>query len=335
MPIGTHLVLHDHADTEAILVDGKRLGEVVAAAAVRFDTPLALPLMDLTLEKTALLAACGVEEVAGESYHFSEPPAAGADVVLTTRMRATCEAIGYIARETALLPMGMCIGPFSLMTKLVSDPITPVYLSGSGVRAEEDPEVRLVEHMLELAERAVMRYVDAQAAAGAKALIVCEPAANKVYFSPNQLARSYAGFDRFVMAPNQRLRERLDAHGMDLFFHNCGELVDGMVSRFGTLDPAVLSLGSSRALWDDAALVPKSTVLYGNLPTKRFYSDALGVEEVQRLAAELFERMRAVGHPFILGSECDVLSVPGHEHAILGKVDAFMRCRAAPDAVEV
>ena len=97
-----------------------------------------------------------------------------------------------------------------------------------------------------------------------------------------------------------------------------------MVSRFSTLDPAMMSLGCSRCLWEDAALVPKTTVLYGNLPTKKFYSPQLTVAAVESLSRELLEKMRTAGHPFILGSECDVLSVPGSEEEILAKVDAFM-----------
>ena len=56
-----------------------------------------------------------------------------------------------------------------------------------------------------------------------------------------------------------------------------------MVEQFATrLDPAILSLGSSRTLWEDAALVPKSVVLFGNLPTKKFYSDeAMPDEQVK------------------------------------------------------
>jgi hypothetical protein len=37
--------------------------------------------------------------------------------------------------------------------------------------------------------------------------------------------------------------------------------------------------------------------------------------------------MGQAGHPFILGSECDVLNVPGSTAVIRGKVDAFVRCR--------
>jgi hypothetical protein len=75
-----------------------------------------------------------------------------------------------------------------------------------------------------------------------------------------------------------------------------------------------------------AALVPKSTVLYGNLPAKNFMSTQLTVAEVERLSRNLLEKMEEAGHPFILGNECDVLSVQGSEREILATVDAFIKC---------
>jgi hypothetical protein len=127
------------------------------------------------------------------------------------------------------------------------------------------------------------------------------------------------------MAPNRRIRALLKEAGVELFFHCCGELIDPMARAFGTLDPAILSLGSSRLLWQDATLIPKSTVLYGNLPSKSFYSDSLvSVADVGKRSRELIGRMKDVGHPFILGTECDVLSVPGCECTIKSKVDAMM-----------
>jgi len=326
MPIGTHLVLHEHADHADIVLDGRRLGRVVEEAAQRFGTPLALPLMDLKLEKEALLLTRGVAAEDVDTYHFQRPPEDEREFRLTAKMEAVCEAIRHIAGETDLLPVGMGIGPFSLMTKLISDPISPVFLSGDGATAADEPEVALLERLLDLAFQTISGYLDAQIDAGARAVILCEPAANKVYFSPNQLAVSYDVFDRYVMRHNLALREQLRTRGVDLIFHDCGELSDEMVRRFATLDPAIMSLGCSRHLWDDAALVPKSTVLYGNLPTKRFYSDELvSVAEVRRLASDLTERMRATGHPFILGSECDILSVPGCEDTIRAKVDALLQ----------
>jgi len=325
MPIGTHLVLHEHADHEAIMLDGPRLCAVVEEAARRFGAPMAIPVMDLKLEKEALLLARGVEPEEIDSYHFTEAPAADWTFSSTPRMNATCESIRRVARNGEFLPVGMGIGPFSLMTKLISDPITPVFLAGTGTTANEDQEVQLVESALEVAMSVILPYLQTQIAAGAKAIILCEPAANKVYFSPNQLAESYEIFERYVMQPNRRIKALLESNRVDLIFHDCGELEDEMVRRFSTLDPAIMSLGSSRMLWEDAALVPETTVLYGNLPTKKFYSDSLvSVEDVRQLSAELTRRMCATGHPFILGSECDVLSVPGAEETIKAKVEAFL-----------
>ena len=328
MPIGTHLVLHEHADHDAIPNDGRRLGGVIEEAARRFRCPMALPLMDLKLEKEALLLARGIESGEIDTFRFTQIPLDDRAIPLTRKMEAVCEAIRFIAGETDLLPVGMGIGPFSLMTKLITDPITPVFLAGDGATAEDEQEVGLLERLLELASRTIRTYLDAQVEAGAKAVIVCEPAANKVYFSPNQLEQSHTVFDRYVMELNIQIRDRLAAAGVDLVFHDCGELTDGMVSRFGRLDAAMISLGCSRQLWDDAALVPKSTVLYGNLPTKRFYSDELvSLATVRELSDELLRRMRETGHPFILGSECDVLSVPGCEKTIMAKVEEFMKSR--------
>ena len=324
-PIGTHLVLHTRIDSDSILLNGSALGGVVAETADRFKTPLAVPLMDLTLEKAALLEEMGIASSEVDAFHFDQPPQFSGSLKITPRMRATCEAIHHVASKTSLLPIGMGIGPFSLMTKLVKDPITPVFLAGCGMSPEEEPEVGVIERCMEIGIELILSYFSAQAEAGAKAIIVCEPAANLVYFSPNQLEESFEIFDRYVMNPMRRIKALLDAKGVDLIFHDCGELTHEMVARFATLDPAMMSLGCSRCLWEDAALVQKSTVLYGNLPTKRFYSPQLTVSDVESMSVELLNQMRQTGHPFILGSECDVLSVPGSETEILSKVDAFMK----------
>lgn len=324
-PIGTHLILHEKPDHSDIVLDGERLGEVMVETACRFGTPLAVPLMDLTLEKEALLLSLGTDPARVESFHFDTPPEAPASLELTQRMRAACEAIRHVAAKPGLVAMGMGIGPFSLMTKLVSDPITPVFLAGAGSTAEDEPEVAVVEAAIRVGTDVILAYLDAQIAAGATAFILCEPAANNVYFSPNQLDEGYETFERLVMEPLRRIKALMDAAGVELVFHDCGELTGGMVERFSALDPAMMSLGSSRDLAADAALVPKTTVLYGNLPTKKFISPQLTVEDVRRMAGEIAEKVSATGHPFILGSECDVLSVPGKEAEIMAKVEAFLR----------
>jgi len=330
MPVGTHLVLHQHDNVKEILADGEKLGRVLEEAARRFRAPMAIPLMNLTLEKTALLRADNVPADKIDSYHFSKPPSGNYEITLTPDMEVCCGALRYIAQKTDLLPVGMAIGPFSLMTKLIADPIAPVFLAGTGATADEEIEIAVVEKTLEVAEKVIGTYLKAQIKAGAKAVFICEPAANMVYFSPKQLDEGYEVFDRYVMEPNRRLRKLLAENDVDLIFHDCGELTDEMVRLYGTLDPAIMSLGSSRRLWEDARLVPKTTVLFGNLPSKHFSSDAhLSVQKVTDLALELIDKMKATGHPFILGSECDVLSVPKCEASIWNKVNAFMECGCA------
>ncbi len=326
-PIATDLVLHERPDPEAVLLDGGRLGEVVIETADRFGTPLAIPLMDLRVEKEALLSAMGIAAASIPGYHFEEPPPPIDDVAPTPRMEATCEGIARVADVPALLPMGMCIGPFSLMTKLVSDPITPVYMAGTGATAEEDEDVDTLEKCLQLGLPLILQYIEAQVDAGARAMIVCEPAANMVYFSPNQLAESFGIFDRYVMDGLRQIRDLLARRGVDFILHDCGELTDGMVRRFGELHPAMLSLGSSRVLWEDAALLPKDVVLYGNLPSKRFFAKDLSTAQVEAAACDLLGRMQAADHPFVLGSECDILSVSGSEAEITSKIEAFLHAK--------
>jgi uroporphyrinogen-III decarboxylase len=333
MPVGANLVLHRHDDPEAILVDGQRLGQVVAETARRYHTPLAVPLMDLSVEKTALLEALGVPTERIPTFHFEECPADDALARLekrlathsSARVQATVEAVGYVARQKDLLPIGMAIGPFSLTIRLINDPIGALYAAGRGVTPGQNAQVATVERVLALATQVVEWSLRQQIAAGAKAIWICEPAASTTYVSPRQLAAGATHFDRYVMERNRQIKQMLAEHDVDLIFHCCGEITDEILRRFTELDPVILSLGGSRKLWDDAALVPKRTVLFGNLPSKKFFSDTeITREQVERLASELTRKMRGTGHPFVLGTECDVLSVPGRQDVIEAKVEAFM-----------
>lgn len=336
-PIGADLVLREDPDHEAILHDGVRLGKVVANAARRYKTPLAMPVMDLMLEKAWMLRALGgISEADIPTWHFSSTPTKAQitqirDNIISSmdkRFIANVEAVRYIAEHTKLLPVGMSIGPFSLMTKLVSDPITPAYFAGMGETAQENDDVKMIETILELATEVILHSVRAQVKAGAKAFFIAEPAANAVYISPLQISRGSDVFERLPMKYLRKIKAELDAAGVDLFFHCCGELTNEMIRYFVSLDPAILSLGSSRKLWEDAAIVPKDIVLFGNLPSKRFFSDEMiSVAEVRRLAIELLSKMEQTGHPYILGTECDVLCVPGCEKPLMEKVMAIVNCR--------
>lgn len=333
MPIGTDLLLHEQADPDAVRLDGRRLADVVLAAAERYRTPLAMPLMDLRVEKRDLLRRLGVDAAELDTFHFDKP----LDDATLCRARETLDApydalmagqIGAVREVAArgdVTPIGMAIGPFSLTVKLMRDPITAVARAS---RTPNHSQVVLLTQVLSIATDAVRRAIRAQATAGAQALCLCEPAANTVYLSPKQLQGDDNPFERFVMRPHEELRREIATRDLGLIFHNCGDLVDAFVAAFAQrLRPAILSLGSSRDLAHDAALVPPDVVLYGNLPTKHFYDDgALPIEHVAALTCALQARMAATGHPFVLGSECDVLSVTGSHELIAGKVARMLEC---------
>ena len=290
--------------------------------------------MDLRLEKIDLLSLIGVPQANAESFHFvSRLDDATLSKLCVPDEAALCpestargEALTYISSGTDLLAVGMTIGPFSLATRLMQDPVTASGLFGAGMGGDEAVEVRLLEQCLRVAEAAVLRSLRSQVEQDAKAVMVCEPAASSAFISPRQVKAGSDIFERLVMEPNLRLKAFLDKAGVDLIFHNCGELTPQMVEAFAhRLRPVILSLGSSRRLWEDAELVPKDVVLYGNLPSKSFYSDAvMPVEEVERRIEELVRKMRQCGHPHIAGTECDVLFVPGAEEPIRQKVDAIL-----------
>lgn len=339
MPIGADLVLHEERDPEGARNQGAALGRVIEQTARRWNTPLAIPLMDLRLEKIDLLARIGIAAREAERFHFTSP-------LDETTLSALCgdqaapfcpgsvardQALTHIAGISGLLPIGMAIGPFSLATRLMADPIAGAALAGRGIAPEDSGEVLLLVQCLRAAEATVLRSVRSQIARGARAMMICEPAACTAFISPRQIRAGSKVFEQLVLEPNLRLRAALKAAGCDLIFHDCGELIDPMVEAFATrLHPVILSLGSSRKLWLDARLVPGDVVLYGNLPTKSFYSDgAMPVDEVVRRTTELLVNMKACGHPHILGSECDVLDVSEARDTILAKVDAMMACAPA------
>ena len=126
----------------------------------------------------------------------------------------------------------MSIGLFSLLTKLVRDPITHL-VAGDGV-PEGDNDVATIRAVLGLAESIVHANCAAQIKAGARAIFLCEPAANRVYFSPRQIRKGTSVYDKFVTEPNLRLKQLLDDNSVDLLFHDCGEVIPEMVTSLGS-----------------------------------------------------------------------------------------------------
>jgi len=334
MPLATGFLLAEQANATVIVKDGELLGQIIVDSVERFHTPLALPPMDLNLEKFALCRQLGLEEKKWERFQFITKPDVDALVdqfepLSDPYLSANLQAISMIAKEEGLIPAGMAIGPFSLAIKFMQDPITPIYLAGMGA---EDESVELFESILALSMGVVQKYVLAQLHCGAKIIVLAEPGANTTYFSPIQIKGGATCFQRYAMDNLHRLNATIKKTGAELFFHCCGELCPEILHAFSQMEPLVLSLGSSRNLWQDAEQISPNTIIYGNLPSKKFFNDKeLTVEEVYKQSLELIEKMISIAHPFILGTECDVLSVPGYHQTISRKIDAMYEAYKAKD----
>jgi uroporphyrinogen-III decarboxylase len=336
LPITADLILHEQDDPQACRFSGECLGRVIAETADRFRMPLAFPLMDLRTEKEWLLTRIGVASDDIDAFHLPdelEPEMLAkletiAEAGPTPRMAASLGALRHVRDHSEAVPVGMAIGPFSLMTKLVEDPITAAYHVGLD---PDDEDAQQVMKVLEIATRTIQRWVELQAGAGARAICLCEPAFNVVYLSPRQVEQQPGLLDTLVLDFNRRLKATMDACDVDLIFHDCGELNEPILRGIDTLDPAILSLGSPCHLPTVAPWVSPRTVIMGNLPSKKFYSDnEITADQITESGSALLHDMKATGHPFILGTECDVLCVPGCELTILEKVEALVSIGPIP-----
>ena len=334
MAFAADVIIKSKPGWSEILLDGEKLGEAIIEAAGKYSSPLGLPYMDLKVEKEYLLTMLDIHPAEINKYHFDdglseslyEQVEEKKDHSVTPRVKATCDAITYLKDHSDFVPVGMSIGPFSLMTKLVNDPITGVFMASMGIGSQEDTHVKDIELALEISTRIIRQYIQLQIDAGAKAVVICEPAANIAYISPDTLDDSGKDvFDRYVLKYNHDINYLMEQQGVDLIMHDCGELTNEMLTKLCSLNPKILSLGSAVNLREASEVVPDDIVLFGNLPTKQFFmDDVISVDQVKQLTVDLDQKMKSTHQPFILGSECDVLHVAGHEETIIQKLDAMM-----------
>lgn len=319
VPIGTDLLLHEEADPEAARIDGNRLGEICVRAASHFGSPLAFPLMDLEVERSELLLRGG----------GALPPEP-----LSPELRANLDAIRYVRSRGDLVAIGMVIGPLSLAIKVLDDArltIADAYAShvekSDAEMAVTQTNLAQLESGLQVSEHVICRSIRMLAEAGAHAICVCEPEASVINITPRMKNPSEV-FERLVMMRNRNIRALVQELNLDYILHNCGKLLPFMVTKMAELRPALLSLGSSHNLWETALLIPDSVVLYGNLPSKLFRSDDdMPADKVREMAWHLRREMRQTGHPFILGSECDILYDREHGASVWRKAEIIAESR--------
>ena len=330
VPLAVDIACHNLPGIKIRSQKSLPVGPALIRAAARYNAPFIFSKMDLTREQATLARSLGLSEPGDlESFHFNMVPEDGPAAELSKKewfsskeWEEQLSNVMYAHANSTLPVLGSAIGVFTLITKMMQGEkaIVAVSMHGSGETATGDPDVALLLWLLPICEKVVTQSVTAQLNAGAAGIMIADPAA-QVNFIPPSMPEM---FEKFVVEPNRRIRELIERRNADLFFHCCGELVPEYVSEFGhSIHPTVLSLGSSRCLWEDAKVVPKDVVLYGNVPSKHFVSKELTADAVTRQCRQLRDEMGRIAHPFILGTECDTLHVPGNDAAIDAKLNAM------------
>lgn len=180
--------------------------------------------MDLTLEKDILLRTMGVPPELGPGFRFDRAARrSGCSQGDYRDRRPRPPAYQGQLRRAAPDRWGLQGDPgrHEHRPVLLADqtPEGPYHadLHGRhGLEAEDDDDVALICALLKLSETIIHATCMAQIKAGAKAIFLCEPAANLVLFSPNQIRDGSSVYDDFVIQPNLRLKAMFDATGTDL-----------------------------------------------------------------------------------------------------------------------
>ena len=111
--------------------------------------------MDLRLEKALLLQGLRLAPGSAPAFHFKEAPTAAEVRAMITALaaplpvalQAHVDAVRFVVGSAPdLVPCAMTIGPFSLMTTLLEDPISAVYLASTGATADDEPAVAPARH---------------------------------------------------------------------------------------------------------------------------------------------------------------------------------------------
>jgi uroporphyrinogen decarboxylase len=293
MPIGVYAGLALTAATPREVTTGAA-AQVEAALALheRFETPLVMTAMDLSVE--AEIFGCMVRMSDDDiptviERRVTEPaeiqslpdPQPG-----EKRSAIPLEVVRHLVNYADGIPvLGCMIGPFSLAGRIFG-------VSETFTLTITDPLSLLA--LLEKVTPFLVRYALAFRQAGASGVIMAEPAAGLI--SPRSLAQFSAPFVRRVV-------EAVQSDDFSLIYHNCGaKLVH--LPQIVEAGAAGYHFSSPMDILEAVKQVDGRTIIAGNLDAvKVFYRGKL--EEVRRATESLLSA--TVTYPnFIISSGCDL-----------------------------
>jgi uroporphyrinogen decarboxylase len=293
MPIGTYAGLGIVGGrVRDVVTDADAQIDAVSAFHERFDSPVILTAMDLSVEAEAF----------GCEIHASDdeiPAVIGRRMTCLAdakalplpepgegRTRVGLETVRRLVLSTEHAPvLGNLIGPFSLAARIF------------GVSEALEATISEPEALLELIEKAarfLTEYARAFRTAGASGVLMAEPAAGLL--SPQGLTRFSA---RFV----KRIVDSVQRHDFSVVLHNCGARI---VHLAPTLESgaAIYHFGAPMDLPEALLRTNREAILCGNLDPTSMMHD--GTPDTIHVAAKRLLQA-AKGNPaFVLSSGCDL-----------------------------
>jgi uroporphyrinogen decarboxylase len=278
--------------------------EAACALHQRYRTPVVLSAMDLSVEAEAfgcevMMSDDEVPTVTGVLIHnLDEAKALRVPVVEKGRPIVYLETVKSLAGLPGRpLVMAGCIGPFSLAARLVG-------VSEAMMLTVTEPD--LMHHLIEKSAQFLAAYIKSFQAAGARGLIMAEPAAGLL--SPKAMSAFSSAYIRQIVSEVHHPR-------FSFVLHNCAAKALHLPAILES-GARIFHFGAPMDLPAALAQTPNDVLLCGNLdPSAVFVQGTPGL--VAELAAKRVAEMGA-SRRYIPSSGCDLPA-----RAPLTNLDAF------------
>lgn len=309
-----HRVALPIATYPALALTGAKVADLVTnadaqvtaqtALRARYASPFALSAMDLSAEAEAFGCTVALSDAeiptvtAPVLSSLEEAKALVVPVPGSKRTGVYLEAVRLLSRlEGEPFVFGGCIGPFSLAARLVG-------VSQAMELTLAEPE--LMHTLLEKSAGFLVNYIKAFRAAGARGVIMAEPAAGLL--SPR-------GMSKFSSSYIKQIAEALNDQSFTVLLHNCAAKLLHLSAILET-GLSTFHFGAPMDLVGALKQLPPDVILCGNLdPTAVFVQS--NPEEVLKRTGELLAQTAGYRN-FVISSGCDL-----PPNAPLATLDAF------------
>ncbi len=275
-----------------LISSAERQAEGMVAVTKRCDVGASLNMMDLSVEAEAFGAVVHFEEneiptvTQGAIAEISEAMELRVPAVGEGRTALYIEGVRLAKQRIKDLPV-FCgiIGPYSLAGRLFD-------MTELMMECYDSPED--VKVLLQKATDFLIEYIKAFKAAGADGVMMAEPAAGLL--SPDLAEEFSAPFVKAIF----------DAVADDDFvicYHNCGGAVVDMADSIAALGADIYHFGNAIELQDIIPLMPRDSVVMGNIDPVLFKSGT--PDEIRAQVQRVFEQCNQYDN-FMLSSGCDI-----------------------------